>query len=336
MSIMAMGYSEGWLTTDVDLNLYGQNPISWVTLIVGFGSLVTIIIFGIGYLYEVLIHLIKTKHKAFIELQDYKNKLESLVEERTLELTHANQELTKTMVQLKESQAKLIETEKMASLGTLTAGVSHEINNPLNFIHGSYLGLKKYLETREENNSKDVDLLMQGLKTGLDRATAIVKSLNQFNRTNSSMDETCDIHNILENCLLILSNQFKRQIVINRQYSESPIIVKGNVGKLHQVFINLLSNSIHAIENEGEITLCTATEKDEAVIKITDNGKGIEDQIMTRIMDPFFTTKDPGQGTGLGLTISYNIIKDHEGSINVISQLEKGTDVIIKLPIRAN
>lgn len=288
------------------------------------------------------------------ELQTYKDNLERLVAERTHELEAANEELKAmneelhmkneivnkqkktletTICSLKSMQAKLIQSEKMASLGILTAGVAHEINNPLNFIMGAYHGLENYFSQTAPNQRESVAMLLEGIKTGTERVSAIVQGLSQFSRDSKTFNEECCIHSIIDNCLVMLHNQYKDRIVIERSNANPPTVVKGNAGKLHQVFINLLLNSIQAIEKEGKILILSQLNNDSVSITITDTGCGIAKENLPRITDPFFTTKDPRKGIGLGLSITYTIIQEHNGLIEFESVIGKGTTVIVTLPV---
>ncbi len=242
------------------------------------------------------------------------------------------EKIEQTLEKLKATQSQLIQNEKMASLGILTAGVAHEINNPLNYIMGGYAGIEKYYSGNKEIEEKQIPALMNSIKNGLERVSNIVSGLNQFSRDNENLNERCDIHPILDNCLVMLHNQFKHRINITKNYSNAPLIINGNVGKLHQVFINIISNSIQAIKDKGEIYVKTKINVNNAFIEISDTGCGIKKEDIKKICDPFFTTKNPGEGTGLGMSISYSIIKDHKGSIKYESEVDKGTKVIITLP----
>ncbi|MBN2485868.1 MAG: GHKL domain-containing protein [Bacteroidales bacterium] len=248
------------------------------------------------------------------------------------ELYQKNISLEDTLKNLNEAQLKLYQSEKMASLGVLTAGVAHEINNPLNFILGGYTGLENYFE-RNNFDDKKISLLMNSIKTGIDRASGIVAGLNQFSRNNESLDEECDIHIIIDNCLIILNNQIKDKITIEKNISAEHSVIYGNTGKLHQVFINLLGNAIHSIQNTGAINITTNNQSENIVIEIADTGCGISKENLFRITEPFFTTKEPGKGTGLGLAIVYSIIKEHKGIIWFESELNKGTKVFVNLPV---
>jgi PAS domain S-box-containing protein len=276
-----------------------------------------------------------------IELEKHKFHLEQLVQQRTKDLEALNNELKlqkeeveSTLQALKEAQARMVQAEKMASLGILTAGVSHEINNPLQYLSGIYYGFSSYFETYGSQDEETTNLLLSGTETSIKRISSIVEGLNHFSRDNSNFNEDCDIHSIIDNCLTVVHSRYKYTIEIEKNYASEPIIVKGNVGKLHQVFINVLINAIQAIENEGKIKIATYLKEQNAVIEITDTGQGISKENLSKITDPFFTTKNPGKGTGLGLTISYSIINDHNGRMEFESELNKGTKTRIVLPLK--
>jgi signal transduction histidine kinase/ligand-binding sensor domain-containing protein len=282
-------------------------------------------------------------------LEKQKKKLEDLVEKRTkviydqkIELQEVNrdlydqkEELSLTLDELRNAQKKLIEVEKMASLGTLTAGVAHEINNPLNYIMGAQNTLENYFNEHGSADKNTTDFIQNTILVGVDRISGIVKGLNQFSRSNEKLDEDCYLHQIIDNCLVMLHNKLKHKAQVQKNYFDGQILIKGNVGKLHQVFVNILDNAIQAIETEGIIKIQTALTANSVQITIEDNGMGIAKHNLSKLTDPFFTTKDPGKGTGLGLSISYSIIKDHKGSLEFESELNKGTKVILTLPVKA-
>ena len=242
-------------------------------------------------------------------------------------------EMQTTLTKLTTTQAKLIETEKLASLGTLTAGVAHEINNPLNYIMGGYVGLLRYFQKHPEFEDKKNQMLLDSIKQGVDKVSAIVKGLNLYARENQSNNETCVVHNILDNCILMLNNQIKHRIEIEKEYASGNFCVNGNVGKLHQAILNILSNAVQSIENMGRINIVTKRVKSRGIIKISDTGKGIPPEFLSKVTDPFFTTKPPGKGTGLGLSITLSIIKDIGGELQFESEPGKGTTVIIDIPV---
>lgn len=288
------------------------------------------------------------------ELNEYRLELENLIEKRTLDLQKANLELkssnlsleeknkiihdrnielNNTLEELKDAQSRLIQSEKLASLGLLTAGVAHEINNPLNFIMGGYSGLENFFKENKNLVNEDIDTLLDIIGSGLKRTTEIVESLNQFSRDKQKVKEVSNIHTIIDNCLTILQHKSKHRIEINRDYSEKPYTIMCNVGRLHQVFLNLLNNSMQAIEGEGVINIGTTIYKNTISVRIEDSGSGISEENLKKIMEPFFTTKKSGEGTGLGLAISDQIIHEHSGKIKFESELGKGTIVTVTLPI---
>lgn len=272
------------------------------------------------------------------ELETFNEELHATNKElyKKNEIIHSqNHELKATLLNLQEAQAQLLQSEKMASIGILTAGVAHEINNPLNYIMGSYVGLlRHYEESTFSDNSEQVGRLLEAMKIGIDRSTAIVQGLNLFSRKSDSYEENCNVHMIIDNSLAMLHNQMKHNITVEKNYFASDIVINGNVGNLHQVFINLLVNAVQSIESKGVgvISIKTEAEKSNLIVKITDTGTGISAENLKKITDPFFTTKDPGKGTGLGLSISYNIIKEHRGLLEFKSEAGKGTLVKIVLP----
>ncbi|AUC16719.1 hypothetical protein BTO06_16895 [Tenacibaculum sp. SZ-18] len=277
--------------------------------------------------------------KLYATLQNHKKMLEIKVEERTKllnlknnELELSNQKLSQTIQNLKTTQSKLIQSEKMASLGILTSGVAHEINNPLNYIKGSYIGLMNYFSCYSSNEKEKTDNLLKILNEGVKRISSIVTSLSLFSRDNDRMDEICDIHGALNNSLTMLENKIKHKVDIIKMYAAEKILIKGNSGKLHQVFLNVLSNALDSFDKDGQITINTYLDKNSVNIDIIDNGKGIDKEILNRITDPFFTTKPPGKGTGLGLSISLEIIKKHMGKFDINSSQKDGTKVSIVLP----
>ncbi len=252
-------------------------------------------------------------------------KLEKLVKIRTIELQDS-------VDKLKDTQSSLMQQEKMASLGILTAGVAHEINNPLNYILGGYTGLQAYFEEKKELD-EDIEILLNSIKTGVDRAAEIVSGLNQFSRTRKNLDEQCDIHSILDNSILMIQHLLNNRIELIKNLHAESSFVMGNVGQLHQVFINILINACQAIPNSGTIRVTTGVRGDQIKIIIFDNGVGIEQKNLAKITDPFFTTKEAGQGTGLGLYISYKIVKEHKGKLSIRSKPGEGTHVTISLPV---
>ncbi len=279
---------------------------------------------------------------------------------------HSYSKMTEAFEQLKSAQSKLVEAEKMASLGVLTAGVAHEINNPVNFISGgieslreNYHDLKKlleFIETPNPDNSpaelwdiihsiqKEIDLksllsemevLINTIRNGALRTSEIVKGLRNFSRLDESDMKKASLEEGINSTLVILNNKIKGRIKIVKEFSVIPEIIC-YPGQLNQVFLNILSNAVDAIEGEGIIKIKTAQKEDTIHIHISDSGSGMPEEIKAHIFEPFYTTKPVGKGTGLGLSISFGIIENHKGSIQVHSEFGKGTEFIITLPLHRN
>ena len=305
---------------------------------------------------QAIVRDINDRKVAEIELKKYKNQLEELVKERTNELESANEELKsingelssvnsqisqqkeefgRALKELKSAQSQLVQSEKMASLGLLTAGVSHEINNPLNYIQAGIYSLENIVAP-ETSNYEQIKVILAHMQEGINRVSKIVKGLNSFSKISQDKTDVCDIHKVLDNSLLMLDNELIPNCNIEKQYFDKNISIKANEGELHHVFTNILQNSIHAINESGIIKIQTGISGNGhlAQIAIEDNGKGILKENMPKICDPFFTTKEPGKGTGLGLSIAFRIIKEHKGTIKFNSEINKGTKVLVTLPIK--
>jgi len=306
------------------------------------------------------------------KLTDYRNNLEVLIRKRTDELEKSNSELLLanqklenkknelegTINKLNETQTKLIHSDKMASLGILMAGVAHEINNPVNFINSSVIGLKNNLGlledyskskkhlTENKPNGKEkehevnltnlVEMLNRSvdiIEVGIGRTTKIVKSLKSFARSDQNEIKRIDLIVNLENTLIILNNYYKERIEIIKEYGQIPKI-QCYSGRINQVLMNILINAMQAIKNKGKIWISTGLkDKGRIYIKIKDSGVGIDSKNINKVFDAFYTTKEDDKGTGLGLSISYNIIKEHKGEILIDSEPSKGSCFEIILPI---
>lgn len=271
-------------------------------------------------------------------------------------------ELQQTFDNLRETQAKLVSQEKMAGLGQLTAGIAHEINNPINFISGNVKPLRrdladlkevleKYAEIEADSDVEDlleeiaelkedidydfvlneIDSLISDIENGASRTAEIVKDLRNFSRLDEASWKKASIEDGLDSTLSILKNKYKERVEIIRDYAPlQPIDC--NAGKLNQVFMNILNNAVQAIPGKGSITLKTIDKGDDVFISIKDTGSGMTDETKQKLFDPFYTTKDVGEGTGLGMSISFGVIKDHHGTIEFNSELGVGTEFVITLP----
>ena len=273
-----------------------------------------------------------------------------------------SQELEETLMQLRHSQAKLLQQEKMSSLGQLVAGMAHEINNPVSFISGNLVYAEQYFEdlirafheagiTPGEDLEfvlQDLPVLLQSIRTGADRIHLIVQALKNFARLDEAEEKTVDIHEGIESTLLLLSHRL--EATSNRPKIK---VVKdlGTVPKVHcfpgllnQALMNLMGNAIDALDDsmtntsfkQPKLELRTKLiDPNRIMIWISDNGSGMPPEIQERIFDPFFTTKEVGEGTGMGLAISYQVIVEkHGGQLECISVLGKGTEFVIMLPIK--
>ena len=259
-------------------------------------------------------------------------RLEETVSERTKELEAQKKELNDAIVQLKEAQEQMVHSDKMASLGILSAGVAHEINNPLNFIHGGVEGLGHLLRKGIKPDSDEYTKLIAAIREGIDRASQIVSSLNEFSRKSEDHNEQCDIHRMIENCLTMIQYRFKEGIELEKDFTSEDVTIVGNNGKIHQAFLNIATNAIQAIKDQGTIKIKTSIVKDQVHVEFTDTGQGIKPENLSKIMEPFFSTKAPGKGTGLGLSITYAIIMDHGGQLTYASEWGKGTTARVALP----
>ena len=307
------------------------------------------------------------------QLREMLTNVEGKVAERTVELIKANGELEQALTDLQQMQIHLIQAEKMSSLGQLIAGIAHEINNPVNFIHGNIRHLHNYVinllefvdlsqECSERVNSdlqskaEEIDLefikidlpkVIKSMEVGTHRIREIVLSLRNFSHIDQSELKAIDIHQGIEDTLLILGHRIKPQknsdfprIQIVKHYGDLPL-VNCYAGQLNQVFVNILVNAIDAIEESASsdrqpcISIHTQVIDDNYVeIAIADNGSGIPEAIQQQIFNPFFTTKPVGKGTGMGMAISYQIITEkHKGRLTCVSSLGKGTEFIIHIPI---
>jgi PAS domain S-box-containing protein len=291
-----------------------------------------------------------------------RRRLEHDLEERTRSLEKAN-------TRLLASQDQLVQSEKLASIGQLAAGVAHEINNPVGFVMSnlrtlgenmnsiqrlldSYQGLVDRLDQEVDfkhrslmdeitkfKDEEDLDFILEDthqlLEESLDgtnRIREIVQNLRTFARLDESQVKPADLNQGLESTLNIVSNQLKYKCTVNKKYGIIPDL-RCHLGRLNQVFMNLLLNAGHAIEDKGEITIETWSDDEEIHVRISDTGHGISEKNLSKLFDPFFTTKPIGKGTGLGLSVSHGIVQKHGGRIAVASETGKGTSFTVSLPL---
>jgi len=292
-------------------------------------------------------------------IREQNRMLEEKVTERTSELNQA-------LLDVKSAQSKMVEQEKMASLGQLTAGIAHEINNPINFVSANISPLKRDLndvfelidhydqitdgDTFDEQKAKvesfkeeieldyvreEIDQLISGIQDGAMRTAEIVRGLKLFSRTDERDLKQVDIVEGIESTLTLLKNAMVGSVEVHREYEELPRIECFG-GKMNQVFMNILSNSIQAIQEkpgqQGNITIVTKNLEDEICMQFIDDALGMPPEVIKKIYDPFFTTKPVGTGTGLGLAIAKGIIDSHSGKIEVESKVGEGTTFTISLP----
>ncbi|AHF14020.1 sensor histidine kinase [Niabella soli] len=297
--------------------------------------------------------------------------LEKEVQNRTEELSQTNEELKGAMKKLQDAQSKLVETEKMASLGQLTAGIAHEINNPINFVTSNIRPLEddvadlgkiiKMYEALDLSNEirpqieqieefkKDIDFgyvneeittLLSGIREGASRTSEIVKGLRSFARVDEASWKRVNINDGLDSTILLVKNLFPKDFELVKKLGDIPKI-ECAPGSINQVFMNIITNGIQAIKEQqqttamtGRLEITTSEERGYVVISIKDNGPGIPEAVKKKIFEPFFTTKDVGEGTGLGLSIVQGIIDEHNGLIRVDTESGQGTTFVISLPVR--
>ena len=272
--------------------------------------------------------------------------LEQKVELRTRQLADTNTELAEKNQEILRAQAQLVQSEKMASLGQLVAGIAHEINNPINFISSGLPSLRRdvnKLSDMVDDTNRDrkydkvtnrIERLLGAIDEGARRTAEIVTDLRSFSRLDEAEFKSANLHEALDATLTLLRNKLRDSVEVVKEYNDIPQI-DCFISQLNQVFMNLMSNAIQAMEGSGTLTIRTAREDESHVtVAIKDTGSGMSEEVKNKIFDPFFTTKDVGEGTGLGLSISHGIIEKHSGRFEVDSAPGKGTEFRVILPIR--
>jgi signal transduction histidine kinase len=302
-----------------------------------------------------------------IELEDKVAKRTHELELANAGLADTNKELSIAYTHLKNTQSQLVHAEKMSSLGQLTAGIAHEINNPINFVSSNILPLKRDVEdlisifdqTKEFAKQKmsaedysfiaglkeqydydyilqEIDQLLEGMSDGANRTVEIIRGLKLFSRVDEDDLKRVNLEEGLNSTLILLNSAIKHYVTLTKNYGNIPE-VECYGGKMNQVFMNIISNAVQAIKSgskeDGEITITTSHKKDFVTISIADNGPGMTQEVKDKLFEPFFTTKPVGEGTGLGLSIVYKIIDKIDGTIVVNSEPGKGTEFVITLPI---
>jgi len=311
--------------------------------------------FEVSSYYE-LNELTQTYNQMAENLQVVYLELENKVKERTHALENANNEI-------KNAQAMIIHSEKMRSLGQLVAGITHEINNPINFIYGNMVHLKNYSNTlfdiiaayealegnlpqekRDEIQQlkekleldflkEDLPMLIKSCYEGTERTKNIILDLKNFSRLDEFIINDINIANEIDITLNILYNKIKGKIQVVKEYAEDIPLVEGYGGQLNQVFMNILDNACYSIKESGTVFIRLYKNENSVIIEFEDTGCGMKQEHIDRMFDPFYTTKPVGEGSGLGMSIGYKVIQNHNGTIVVDSVEGKGTKLKIELPV---
>ncbi|MBC8028879.1 MAG: response regulator [Pyrinomonadaceae bacterium] len=277
-------------------------------------------------------------------------------------LENQNNELANQKSELERLQAQLVHTEKMASLGQLAAGIAHELNNPAGFVYGNMDMLRDELaqletlfsvydqlplsseallavaavktEINYERLIGDLNSIVSDCREGAQRICDVVKNLRLFSRLDEAEFKRIDIHEGIDSTLRLLSRYYSSgPLMLRKEYGDLPPVTC-YAGQLNQVWMNLLVNAAQSVVGSGEVRITTRADGDSIVVAISDTGSGIPEAQLSRIFNPFFTTKPVGEGTGLGLSISYGIIERHEGTIAVTSTVGVGTTFTVRIPVR--
>ncbi|MDH3711174.1 MAG: ATP-binding protein, partial [Cyclobacteriaceae bacterium] len=315
---------------------------------------------GLSILFAIILFLIYRSYRL-------KKKANTSLALQNMEIQQQKDRLEQALSELKAAHTQIVQSEKMASLGELTAGIAHEINNPINFVYAGVDGLRvslegllevlnKYAELDEsasiaeiedvltevknikeqlyfEETKDNVFQVVNAIKEGASRTAEIVKGLRSFSRLDETELKKANIHDGIDSTLILLNSRIlDDRILVEKRYDPKISEIECFPGQLNQVFMNLISNAIDSIEGEGKVTITTTDLSDSIRIKITDTGKGMSEEIRSKIFQPFFTTKGPGEGTGLGLSITFGIIDKHKGKLKVDSAKGVGTVFTVVIP----
>ena len=385
----ALYYAVAWISFTTSLIIFSLRnfdilPANYFTnYVLYMGSAIETVLLSIALADKINV-LKKEKEQSHAEALEQARKNERLVNEqnimleekvlhRTAELQSVNDHLNEALNNLKDTQTQLVEAEKMASLGQLTAGIAHEINNPINFVKSNInplrLDIKDLLEILNAYNElhsikndnefmqsldkieamkaemdlsyiqKEIENLIAGIEEGAERTAEIVRGLRTFSRIDEAALKTVNIHEGILSTIVLLKNSVPYYVKLIKDFNALGAI-ECFPGKLNQVFMNIITNAIQAIkakelkEDEMIIIKTKDVEDDCIEISIKDSGIGMNEEVKHRIFEPFFTTKDVGEGTGLGMAIVFKIIQKHSGKINIISSPGKGAEFIITLPYK--
>jgi C4-dicarboxylate-specific signal transduction histidine kinase len=254
-------------------------------------------------------------------------------------LAKQNQTLEDTIEQLKETETLLVQTEKMASLGRMSAGIIHEINNPLNFATTGLYTLRNKAKHIAPEQQGDYGDILKDVEEGINRVKNIVSGLRAFTHPDTEQVDAIEVHEIVASALRFLSNEWKDKVLIEQDLPAA-LRIRGNRNKLLQVFVNLLQNSLDALrrkkfsDEKPTIRIAGIAESDKTVVTVRDNGEGIDASAIDKVFDPFFTTKDVGEGMGLGLSICYRIVQEYDGRITVKSERGKFCEFRLEFPVK--